>query len=59
MNKGKTSGNGVVAASSPGMASKQPFYGKVQPFEGAVFPDSFHSILRAGRGIAAGGRFER
>lgn len=59
MNKGKKSGNGVVTASSPGMASKQPFYGKVQPFEGAVFPDSFHGILRAGGGIATGGRLER
>lgn len=59
MNKGEKSGNGVVTASSPGVASEQSFYGKVQAFEGPVFPDRFHGILRAGRGIAASGRFER
>lgn len=48
------SGNGVVAASSPWVATQQPTDGEVEPFERAMLLDGFDGVGRTGGGEPTG-----
>lgn len=55
----KQLGYGVIATSSPWIATKYSFNGQPSPFEQSVFPKSFQGVLGAGRGVAASCRGKR
>jgi hypothetical protein len=42
-----------MSAATPGIARKESFQGKPATLERPVFSQSFHPIMRAGRGVAA------
>ena len=52
------SGHRVVARAAEGVAAQYTLEGEPSAFEGAVLFDGFDGVLRAGGGVAAGGRFE-
>ena len=48
----------VVPRSTPGVAAEYATESQPSAFEGSVLLDGFHRVLRAGGGVAAGGRGE-
>ena len=52
-------GDGIVAGTTPGMASQDTLDAQPTAFEDAVFEDRLHHVLTASRRVAAGGRGKR
>lgn len=52
-------GHGVIAGTTPRMATEDTFDTEPSAFEGSVLEDRFHHVLAAGRCITARGRRQR